>query len=330
MKRLMMITTGGTIACKKNQHGGLVPALNSNELLEYVPELKEICDIDLLQLFNIDSTNMTCEHWQTIAQAIKENYRHYDGFVITHGTDTMAYTATAIAYMVQNLPIPIVFTGSQKSIANRDTDARNNLICAFRYAASDVSWGVHIVFDNKVILATRARKVRSKSFNAFQSIDYPETAVFRDGNLISYIYKQTTRPIQISTSLNPNVFVLRLIPSLRSDILDYIINRYDALVIEGFGVGGLPDHHDKELLKAVQRWTDAGKLVVFSTQVQHEGSDMSVYEVGRLAKQLDGVIEAKDMTPEAIITKLMWVLSNSTDRQNASQLFTTPVLFDLL
>lgn len=330
MKSILMISTGGTIACKTNEQGGLEPALTSSELLEFAPELKEICDISLLQLYNIDSTNMGPENWKGIVKAIKEHYHHYDGFVITHGTDTMAYTATAISYMIQNLQVPIVFTGSQKSIANRDSDARNNLICAFKYAASEESWGVHIVFDNKVILATRARKVRSKSFNAFQSIDYPETSVFRDGELISFIKKQPSGNVMISEKLNPNIFVLRLIPGIRSNIIDQIRDQYDALVIEGFGVGGLPNHHNEELLKSVKEWSNEGKLVVFSTQVQHEGSDMGVYEVGRIAKQLPGIIEAKDMTPEAIITKLMWALGNSTNREAASKLFTTPVLFDLL
>lgn len=330
MKNILMISTGGTIACKINSLGGLEPTLSSNELLECVPELKEICNISLMQLYNIDSTNMGPENWKGVVKAIKENYHRYDGFVITHGTDTMAYTATAISYMVQNLTVPIVFTGSQKSIANRDSDARNNLLCAFKYAASDYSWGVHIVFDNKVILATRARKVRSKSFNAFQSIDYPETAVFRDGHLISYIKNSPNRNVLITDSLNPNVFVLRLIPGIRSDVLDLVRDKYDALVIEGFGVGGLPNYHQQELLKAIEKWSALGKLVVFSTQVQHEGSDMSVYEVGRIAKELPGIIEAKDMTPEAIITKLMWALGNSTNRETASKMFTTPVLFDLL
>ena len=127
-------------------------------------------------------------------RCIKENYDACDGFVIAHGTDTMAYTAAALSYMVQNSAKPVVLTGSQKSIYNRDTDARNNLYRAFVYAVSDGAWGVQLVFDNKVILGTRARKTRTRSFNAFSSIDYPETAVFRDTRLVTFLRRPTDQP----------------------------------------------------------------------------------------------------------------------------------------
>ncbi len=330
MKKILMISTGGTIACKINEYGGLEPTLTSSELVDYVPELREICDVDLIQLFNIDSTNMGPDNWLEIVKTIKERYTKYNGIVITHGTDTMAYSAAAISYLIQNLPIPIVFTGSQKSIANKDTDARNNLLCAFKYAVSNDAWGVHIVFDNKAILATRARKVRSKSFNAFNSIDYPETAVFSDRHLINFISHKPTKEPTFYGHINPRIFVLRLIPGIRSEVLDIIRDKYDGLIIEGFGVGGLPDYNDKELLHSVTKWSEEGKLVVFSTQVQHEGSDMNVYEVGRLAKELPGIIEARDMTPEAIVTKLMWVLGHCKSRQEAQDRFLQPIQFDLL
>ena len=151
-----------------------------------MPELAKLCEIDAVQLFSLDSTNVGPEQWQQLVHAIRQNYDAYDGFVIAHGTDTMAYTAAALSYMIQNSAKPVVLTGSQKSIYNRDTDARNNLYRTFLYASSDFSWGVQLVFDNKVILGTRARKTRTKSFNAFSSIDYPETAVFRDMRLIPF------------------------------------------------------------------------------------------------------------------------------------------------
>ena len=134
-----------------------------------VPELAEFCRIDAIQLYNLDSTNMGPEQWQGIAAAVQENYDRYDGFVITHGTDTMGYTAAALSYMIQKSPKPVVLTGSQKSIYNRDTDARNNLWRAVAYACHPDAWGVQIVFDNQVILGTRARKTRTKSFNAFSA-----------------------------------------------------------------------------------------------------------------------------------------------------------------
>ena len=176
MKKILLLATGGTIASRPTAAGGLAPAITSEELLACVPELADLCAVDAVQVFNLDSTNVGPAQWQSIVHCIKENYDAYDGFVIAHGTDTMAYTAAALSYMVQNSAKPIVLTGSQKSIYNRDTDARNNLYRAFVYAVSDGAWGVQLVFDNKVILGTRARKTRTRSFNAFSSIDYPETA----------------------------------------------------------------------------------------------------------------------------------------------------------
>ena len=206
MKRILMISTGGTIASVTGNNG-LTPHLSSHELLECVPELKDICDIDVIELFKLDSTNIGPYHWVKMTETIRDHYQDYDGFVITHGTDTMAYSAAALSYMIQNPDKPIVLTGSQKSIYNRDTDARNNMIRSFIYASDDLSWGVHIVFDNKVILGTRAKKDRSKSFNAFRSINYPETASFIDYKLVHFIHRPAeTEPVRFYTELNPNIF----------------------------------------------------------------------------------------------------------------------------
>jgi len=331
MKKILMLATGGTIACRPNVHGGLAPVITPQELLDFVPELADICSIQTLPLYNLDSTNIGPDQWCGIAQAVRDNYVDYDGFVITHGTDTMAYTACALSYMIQNSAKPIVLTGSQKSIYNRDTDARNNLLRAFSYASVDDSWGVHIVFDNRVILGTRARKTRSKSFDAFSSIDYPETAVFRDRHLITFMPPpENCGRVRFYTHLDPSVFVLRLIPGLNADIFSALTPLYRAVVIEGFGVGGLPDINDGAMLKAVEDWSESGRLAIISTQVQHEGSDLGVYEVGRAAKTLPGVVEARDMTPEAVVTKLMWALGQSDDREEVIRLFCTPIQKDIL
>ena len=331
MKKILMIATGGTIACRPDESGGLAPALSSEEIIEYAPEIKELCELTMLQLFNLDSTNIGPEHWLKLAEAIRDNVRDYDGFVITHGTDTMAYTAAALSYLIQEPDVPVVLTGSQKSISSRDTDARSNLICAFRYAVSDKAWGVQIVFDGKVILGTRARKIRSKSFSAFSSIDFPETAVFRDERLITYIEKPAEYgPMRVYGRLRTDIFFLRLIPGITGDIFDYLGENYAAVVIEGFGVGGIPDYGDGSLLQAVKKWSAAGKIAVFSTQVQHEGSDISVYEVGRAADGLPGILEAGEMTPESVAAKLMWALGQTENREEAEKLFLKPVLFDIL
>ena len=131
MKKILLLATGGTIASKPTAAGGLAPAITSEELLSFVPELAKLCEIDAVQLFSLDSTNVGPEQWQQLVHAIRQNYDAYDGFVIAHGTDTMAYTAAALSYMIQNSAKPVVLTGSQKSIYNRDTDARNNLYRTF-------------------------------------------------------------------------------------------------------------------------------------------------------------------------------------------------------
>ncbi|MFR2945316.1 MAG: asparaginase, partial [Lachnospiraceae bacterium] len=182
MKKILLIATGGTIASTTGKHG-LSPTVSAEELIEYVPEIRKCCEADYIQPYNIDSTNVTPAHWLTLAEAIRENYAAYDGFVVCHGTDTMAYTAAALSYLIQNSKKPIVLTGSQKPIDKEDTDARINLRDAFSYAASEKSAQVTIVFHGKAIAGTRAKKIRTKSFNAFDSVDFPVLATVREGKV---------------------------------------------------------------------------------------------------------------------------------------------------
>ncbi|MCQ2609880.1 MAG: asparaginase, partial [Lachnospiraceae bacterium] len=157
MKKILMIGTGGTISCEAGNNG-LAPAKLAEELLKYCPKVKEICDVECIQVINIDSTNMRPGHWLMIEEVIQKNYDKYDGFVITHGTDTLSYTAAAISYLVQNSKKPIVITGAQVPISEPGTDAIKNVTDAFIVAADDESHGVMVVFCGKVILGTRARK----------------------------------------------------------------------------------------------------------------------------------------------------------------------------
>ena len=189
MKHILLIATGGTIA-SIDSGSGLTPQLGSEDLMTLVPELKQICSCDAVQLMNLDSTNISSEHWLEMARCVRERYDDYDGFVLTHGTDTMAYTAAALSYLIQNNRKPVVITGAQKSISLRDTDARENLVDAFCYAADDGACGVHVVFDHQVIIGTRARKMRTKSYHAFDSVDYPPTAIFRNHRLVYYIREE--------------------------------------------------------------------------------------------------------------------------------------------
>lgn len=330
MKKILLIATGGTIASRPTE-GGLAPQLHAEDILGCVPALASLCKIDAMQLMNIDSTNMTPDNWLQIAECVKDNYFLYDGFVITHGTDTMAYTASALSYLIQNSGKPIVLTGSQKSIYDQETDARRNLYDAFLAAQDDSLFGVMLVFDGRAICGTRARKMRTKSMNAFSSIDYPELALMREGRILHYI--RSARPAGLPAfynNLSPRVFVLRLIPGMDPEVLHLLLPHYDALVIESFGVGGLPCYQQEDFLAAVNAWSEEGKPIVITTQVPHEGSDLGVYQVGARAANLPGVLQAHTMTVESVVTKLMWILPQTSSLDRIEQMFYTPVASDLL
>ncbi len=326
MKNILMIATGGTIASKNNGEG-LTPAMTSKELLSCVPEIAELCHVTTVQPFNLDSTNIGPKHWIELESIIENNYDSYDGFVITHGTDTMAYTAAALSYLIQNSSKPIVLTGSQKSAYLRDTDARKNLADAFAFCADDEAFGVHIVFDGNVILGTRAKKTRTHSYNAFSSVDYPNTAIMRDGKPFYYI-KGEINSTRFYRNLNEKVFVLKMIPGLKADIFDYLDNSCDAVVIESFGSGGLPDYGDGEFFTRLKAFLDKGKTAVLTTQVEREGSSLETYEVGRKLLRCGRILEARCMTLEATVAKLMWILSFAKDDE-IEPLFYAPIGKDI-
>ncbi len=309
MKKILMIGTGGTIASTKTA-SGLAPGLSSNELLSYIPQVRNVCSVDTIQVCNIDSTNVEVKHWHLISKTIEENYTDYDGFVIAHGTDTMAYTAAALSYMIQNSPKPIVLTGAQKSIAFESTDAKNNLLNSFIYASDNDSHDVCIVFDGKVILGSRAKKVQTKSFHAFESINYPYLAVMHDGEITRYFsLPRCADSLKFYHNMHKNVAILKMYPGIQPHIIRYFFEHYDGIVIESFGVGGIPQSVVDEFYIQMQKQSPKNcKLVVMTTQVANEGSNMTVYEVGvRVKRELD-ILEAFDMTIEATITKLMWLL----------------------
>ena len=332
MKRILMLATGGTIATLDKGHG-LSPAITSEEILSHVPAVGELCQVDAVQLMNLDSTSIGPGHWLKIAGAVRERYDKYDGFVITHGTDTMAYTAAALSYLIQDSPKPIVITGSQKSIALNDTDARRNLYNSFLYAVDRDSHDVSLVFDGRVILGTRARKERSKSFNAFSSVDYPERAVIRDGRLIRYLapqpYAYGAEPV-FYDKLEEKVLLLTLIPGMGAEALELLRDSYRAVILQSFGVGGLPEGGNDPLAQAMEEWLAAGKTIVMMTQVPYEGSDMTVYEVGQQVKERFQLMEAYNMTLEAATAKLMWVLGQTGDPARVRELFYRPVQFDVI
>ena len=330
MKHILLIATGGTIASRPTENG-LAPQLLADDILRCVPALGSLCRIDAVQPMNIDSTNMSPDCWLALADCLRAHYDQYDGFVIAHGTDTMAYTACALSYLVQRSGKPIVLTGAQKSIYVQDTDARRNLYDAFVAAQDDNLAGVYIVFDGRVILGTRARKTRTKSMNAFSSIDYPDVALIRDGRILHYIRQPRPQtPPAFYGRLDASVFVLRLIPGMNPEVLRLLASRFDALVIESFGVGGLPCYEQADFLSAAAAWSSAGKPIVITTQVPHEGSDLAVYQVGARAAAQPGILQAYTMTVEAVVTKLMWILPQTRDLTEIKRLFYVPIACDLL
>lgn len=329
MKKILMIATGGTIASRSGEDG-LAPELDSAGLLSFVPEIREFCEADALQLFNIDSTNVTPDHWVKIVGAIKENYDKYDGFVICHGTDTMAYTAAVLSYMVQHSPKPIVLTGSQKPIDKEDTDARINLRDSFLYAASDRASDVVIVFQGKVIAGTRAKKIRTKSFNAFDSVDFPELARIRDGKIIFYIVAPKREAPEFYLKLNRRVGLISLTPGMESELLDVCFRINDGIVLSGYGTGGIPEGDYYGFYDVIEKWRNKGKTLVVTTQVQSEGSDMSIYRVGRGLKKRFSLLESYDMTYESILTKLMWILAQTDKQDEIRSLFYKSINYDLI
>lgn len=329
MKRILLLATGGTIATLSTDEG-LVPQLSSRDLLAAIPEIADLCQVETLQLFNLDSTNVAPGHWLQIAAAVQSHYDQYDGFVITHGTDTMAYTAAALSYLIQCCPKPIVLTGAQQSIGNRETDARRNLFDALLFAASDAAWGVSVVFDGQVILGTRAKKIRSKSYHAFTSIGFPEIAMIRDRLVYPILPRPAWPAPAFCLTMDPNVLVLKLIPGIRAELVEQLEPQYNALILEGFGVGGVPCYADQDFSRAVGRWVQSGKPVIMTTQVIYEGSDMSLYQVGHTIKTQYGILEAYDMTPEAVLAKTMWLLGQSRDPAFFRSNFHTPVMHDIL
>ncbi len=330
MKNILMIGTGGTIASKQTE-AGLTPGLNAEDVLSYIPAVKDVCQVETLQVLNLDSTNMTPDKWKIIVHAIEDNYDSYDGFVVCHGTDTLAYTAAALSYMIQNSAKPIVVTGSQKPISRDITDAKTNLLDSFIYASDDQSQNVSIVFDGKVICGTRAKKERAKSYNAFSSINFPYLAVIQDGVILRYIPEVPVKGIvNFYYDMSDKVTLLKLYPGMKADILSYLFENYDIIVIESFGVGGMPKALMDTFYEEMEKWRNTDKLAVMTTQVANEGSNMTVYEVGRQIKQDFHMIEAYDMTLEATITKLMWLRGMNYSNKRLRETFYTEINRDIL
>ena len=307
--KILLLATGGTIASVLYDYG-LAPGLKAEQLLSYIPEAREDYTVEAVQICNIDSSNMTPAHWSDMVSTIEKHYHEYDGFVICHGTDTMAYTSAALSYMIQNSNKPIVITGSQKPISEGSTDARQNLLDSLLYAADPASQGVVLVFNGNVIAGTRAKKTFAHSYNAFSSVNFPTLAVIQDRRIIRFIPQQPfSLPVRFFRKMHESIVVLKLIPGTKPDLVEYLFHNYDCIVIESFGVGGIPRTLLDVFYQQMEKWIEKGKIVVMATQVVNEGSNMEVYEVGQKVKKDFHLMEAYDMTLEATITKLMYLMA---------------------
>lgn len=261
MRRILLIATGGTIASKESGQG-LAPAISSQELLECVPEATARTHLETLQLMNLDSTNIGPEHWLQISQVIEKLYDQYDGFVITHGTDTMAYTASALSYLIQSSAKAHCVDRSTEVNFPHGHGCKENLSDSILYASDPDSHDVSLVFHGRVIIGTRARKERTKSYDAFSSVDYPDIAVIRDGKLIRYLgvtsYEKNAVPTFFH-HMEPNVLLLTLIPGMHGRILDQLMDDYEGVICQSFGVGGLPGGGNGELASRLVAGSQQGK-----------------------------------------------------------------------
>ena len=322
MKSVLLITTGGTIASGEGENG-LAPRFSARQLMRHVSGLNRYYHIETLELLNLDSSNIQADEWVRIARAIHGALADYDGVVITHGTDTMAYTASAVSFMLAGVKKPVVFTGSQVPIDNLLTDARNNLYTAFAAVDRGIP-GVSIAFNRRIIPGCRAVKVRTMGFEAFESVNASYLGeVFADG-LRSYVAapQDPRAPVALRDNLCRDVFLLKLIPGLRPDILEALRRlEYRGIVIEAFGAGGM-QFVGNSMQEELQALTRQGISVVVCSQCLYEASDLGIYEVGK--RLLDcGVISARDMTTEAVVTKLMWSLGQTRDPDEVRRMFAT-------
>ncbi len=323
IRRVLLIYTGGTLGMVRDEHSGALISFALDDVIHKLPELKALgYQLDAITPFHpIDSSQVEPHHWQSIAQSIAEHYSSYDGFVVLHGTDTMAYTAGALSYMLDGLAKPVILTGSQLPLGYPRTDARENLTTAIELAGAINANGhprvpeVCIYFDYRLFRGNRASKFDSDKFQAFQSPNYPAlaevgTAIrFQDRYIRSTNEPATESVFKLRKGIDPGVAGIRLFPGMSKSVVVPLLESPEnrVLLMETFGMGNAPTH--PWLLDALRQYINSGRTVVSVTQCRGGYVDMGRYHSATALREM-GVVSGRDMTFEAAITKIMWLLGN--------------------
>lgn len=322
MKKILFLTTGGTIASSSSDEG-LVPSLTSDEILHYLGDHHPDMEITCEDLLRLDSSNMQPEEWQLIAKRIAKARKDYDGIVLSHGTDTMAYTASALSFMLQNLDIPVIITGSQLPLLHPLSDGVENVRVAFMAAMEDIC-GVYVCFNRKIMLATRVVKVRTMNFDAFESVNMEPCGIV-DARGLHFNAKLLIQPqgdFCLEDRLCEDVLLIKLIPGMNPALFDLLPEMgVKGIVIEAFGAGGI-NFVRRDLISKLEELAAKGICVVVCSQCLYEYSDFSIYQTGKKVLR-QGVIQGFDMTSEACVTKLMWALGKTRYPQEVRELFET-------